>query len=312
MPFFQPENRVVRDFIYDHPNIAGAICYHNTGGMLLHGPGNIYDTLTYGPRDLKLYRKIGQMGEKLLPGYRVLLTYKELYSTHGAESDWLHGARGILCWTGELFTPYLMFHEKTQDFFGRQEQTLEFDRYLLFEEAWRPWKEVTHPQYGAVLVGGMSKYFSRATPGFLLTEEHHRNMAFALYHAHELPRLAIDSIGIKPRGDNLYELTLTVRNDGLTPTHLEHDLNHHIEAPDYFTIQGRNATDVVAGMRVIDPLQNLTDWPQDNRYARLAVPNIAGRSKVSVRWWLRPGTYELEIRSQKGGTLRQRVRVPSS
>jgi hypothetical protein len=157
-----------------------------------------------------------------------------------------------------------------------------------------------------------SKYFSRATPGFLLTEEHHRNMAFALYHAHELPRLAIDSIGIKPRGDNLYELTLTVRNDGLTPTHLEHDLNHHIEAPDYFTIHGRNATDVVAGMRVIDPLQNLTDWPQDNRYARLAVPNIAGRSKVSVRWWLRPGTYELEIRSQKGGTLRQRVRVPGS
>lgn len=311
LPFYQPENRVIRDFIISHPNIAGAITYHNTGGMLLHGPGNVKDTAAYPHDDIALYRQIGQVGEKLLPGYKVMTTYKELYSTHGGESDWMHGARGICAWTGELFTPYLMFHQKAEGYIAHQDQTLEFDRLLLFEEAWRPWKEVEHPQYGRILVGGLSKFFSRATPGFLMPEDLHRNMAFALYHAHEMPRLAIDSIEIKAMESGLYEMTLTVRNDGLTPTHLEHDVSNQIEAPDYFIIRPKKADDVVAGMTVVDQANDKTDWPEDGRYARLAVSNIPGRGRVTVRWWLRPGSYELEVVSRKGGALRRTLRVPN-
>ncbi len=38
-PFYWPESQHTRDFFYAHPNIAGVQAFHNTGGMLLRGPG---------------------------------------------------------------------------------------------------------------------------------------------------------------------------------------------------------------------------------------------------------------------------------
>ena len=38
-PASLPETRAVIQFVLDHPNIAGAQSYHNSGGMILRGPG---------------------------------------------------------------------------------------------------------------------------------------------------------------------------------------------------------------------------------------------------------------------------------
>ena len=38
-PFSQPETRAVAEFVLAHPNIAAAQSYHNSGGMILRGPG---------------------------------------------------------------------------------------------------------------------------------------------------------------------------------------------------------------------------------------------------------------------------------
>ncbi|MFN2396977.1 MAG: M14 family zinc carboxypeptidase [Bacteroidales bacterium] len=49
-PFSLPETRAVRDFALNHPNIAGVITHHNTGGMLLRGPGSADDAKYYHSR----------------------------------------------------------------------------------------------------------------------------------------------------------------------------------------------------------------------------------------------------------------------
>ncbi len=106
-PFSIKENRMVADFIMKHPQIAGAQSYHNTGGMILRGPGGKKDH--YSRRDLRVYDKIGKRGELLLPGYRYINIAKDLYEVYGGSVDWLFQMRGIYSFTNELHTPFNYF-----------------------------------------------------------------------------------------------------------------------------------------------------------------------------------------------------------
>ena len=103
-PFSVPENRNVADFILSHPNIAGAQSYHNSGGMILRGPGAQEDISTYNRTDIRIYDAIARKGEKMMPGYNYLVLYKDLYSVFGGELDWMYGSRGIYTFSNEIFT----------------------------------------------------------------------------------------------------------------------------------------------------------------------------------------------------------------
>ena len=54
-PFSAPETRAVADFVLKHPNIAGAQSFHNSGGMILRGPGAEEDLSTYNRADIAIY-----------------------------------------------------------------------------------------------------------------------------------------------------------------------------------------------------------------------------------------------------------------
>ncbi|HYE54583.1 MAG TPA: M14 family metallopeptidase, partial [Chitinophagaceae bacterium] len=205
-PFSLPENRHVMNFVMKHPNIAAAQSYHNAGGMILRGPGGQEDVGTYNAQDLQVYDAIAKKGEDLMPGYRYLVVYKDLYSAYGGELDWFYGGRGIYTYSNELWTPYLMFNkDATRD--PQDNASYQFDRFLLFKDAFIDWHEYDHPQYGKIEIGGFKKNFGRAHPGFLLESDAHRNMAFTIYHCYHTPKLQIDTIMEKDLGDGLKEVT---------------------------------------------------------------------------------------------------------
>ena len=58
---------------------------------------------------------------------------------------------------------------------------------MLFGQTHSDWTEVDHPEFGKVLVGGGTKYSRRTPPPFMLEEEAHRNFAFTMFHASEMP-----------------------------------------------------------------------------------------------------------------------------
>ncbi|MEL7123883.1 MAG: M14 family metallopeptidase [Bacteroidota bacterium] len=156
-PFSVPENRAVQEFVMAHPNIAGAQSYHNTGGMLLRGPGTEMDRGSYTREDIRVYDALGEMGAKLIPGYRYLIVYKDLYSAYGGELDWLHGGRGIFTFTNELYTSYLMFNKSRPD---ADERAL-FSERLLFQDDFIEWTPFNHPTYGEIEIGGTRKNSGR-------------------------------------------------------------------------------------------------------------------------------------------------------
>lgn len=298
-PFSLPENRNVRDFVMAHPNIAGSQSFHNNGGMILRGPGAEEDVSTYNAADVRIYDAIGKKGELLIPGYRYLTVYKDLYSVFGGELDWFYGGRGVYTFTNELFTSYLYFNKETSRGEG-QDQLYEFNNDLLFGDAIVAWKEFDHPQYGKIEVGGFKKNFTRADPGFILESDAHRNMAFCIYHAYHMPKLSVESISEKSLGGGLTEVTAVIKNERLMPTHSSQDLKYSIERPDYISIEG---VKVIAGVVVEDVDLNITK-EQKNNPTTLEVKNIAGLSTVTVRWIVSGGkNYTIKVDSKKGGVV---------
>ncbi len=298
------EDRMVADFIRLHPNIAGAQSYHNAGGMVLRGPGAKDDR--YDPSDIAVYDEMGKVAERMLPKYRYINVAEDLYEVYGGEIDWLHQTQGVFTFTNELFTGWNFFRkdgeadEAEGGFFGSPSAQYEFDSKLLLGAGIVDWQEVDHPQYGKIEVGGLTKNWIRQPPSFLLEEECHRNMAFSLYHADQMPKVRIQDLHITAKGTDLYEVDAIVENLRLIPTHSVADISHRITSPDLVSIAG-DGLKVVAGWKSTEPFfEEAQEQPHDPATIRLR--NIDGRSVVYVRWLVSgKGAFTVSLDSVKGG-----------
>lgn len=313
-PLSIPENRMVADFILDHSNIAGAQTLHNFSGLILRGPGR--KESPYEPEDAAVFDALGRKGLTMLPEYVYKTAATDLYPIYGCEMDWFYAMRGVFTFCNELFTRKEYFRDpmpaQRPD---RGEQEALFNEYLLFGAGIVPWKEVDHPQYGRVEVGGWTKNWRRQPPSFLLEETCHRNMAFLLYHADQMPRVKIDSVDVRRLGAGLVQVTAMVLNTRMTPTRSAQDVKHAITPPDVVSIEsghtkGRRDLKVIAGLVSDDPsFRNAAS--QKHGPAQMRVERIAGMGSVYVRWLVEgDGPYTVHVRSHKGGSDEQRVAGP--
>ena len=53
--------------------------------------------------DLKVYDLIGKEGEKLLPGYRYFISWKDLYTVYGSTTEHFYSIHGAIAFTNELY-----------------------------------------------------------------------------------------------------------------------------------------------------------------------------------------------------------------
>jgi Zinc carboxypeptidase len=297
-PFSILENRMVADFVAARPQIAAAQSYHNAGGMILRGPGTLEGH--YEPEDIAIYDRLGKMGEKILPGYRYLHSAKGLYEIHGDEIDWLHQMRGAFGITNELFSPFNYFRTGGHaEYFGSDELQRTFNKYLLLEEGIIGWKEVAHPQYGKVEIGGLKKNWIRQPPSFLLEEELHRNMCFTFYCADEMPLVRVQAVEMKPLAGELRQITAIIENQKFAPTHSVHDVKTKITPPDLVTLAGDGK--IIAGLISDDQFFDEAK-EQKRRPQSLELPTLAGNKVLYVRWLVQgPGPWTVEVKSVKGG-----------
>ncbi len=304
-PFSIPENREVADFVMAHANICGAQSYHNAGGMILRGPGTEADK-TYSPDDQRVYDNIGKRGEQMLPGYSYYVLWKDLYSVYGGELDWFYGARGIFTFSNELWTSFDYFRNKDENagWFGRQEETYQFDELLLFGEGIVSWTKIDHPQFGEIEIGGVKKSWTRTAPSFLLEDMCHRNMAFTLFHAYHLPHIEIESVKVTSLNNGLSQVDVTLVNNRMIPSRSDHEINNKFTRPDWLMLED---ADVVAGFIVIDPLMNQT-IEQKYKPERLQINSVPPMGTVQARWIVAgKARGEILYDSIKAGTTSQKL-----
>jgi len=303
-PFSLPETRALSEFVDARRNIAAFQTYHNAGGMILRAPGREGGVMR--GSDERVHQLISQRGEKMLPFYRSMVVWKDLYTVWGGEFDWSYGALGIVSLSNELWSMRNLDRGVGSP---SSEDSAAFLKYVLLGDGIVKWHSYTHPTFGPIEIGGTKKQWGRTPPSFLLEEECHRNMAFTLYHADQMPLLRISEVVMEKIDDGLFKVLVTIENSRLIPTHTEQDVINRINAPDLVTLQGDKVKVISAG-RMTDQYFKRVE-AVERRPERVEVRNISGMGTARVQFVVSgSGRFTVTADSAKGGLLEASQTLP--
>jgi hypothetical protein len=315
-PFQLPESRAVNDFLLAHPNIAGVQSYHNNGGMILRGPG-AESQGEYPREDVRVYDELGRNGERILPFYRYIVIWSGLYTVHGGFTDWTSEGLGILSFSNELWNGGQYF--TSPELKEQQKNPLSpiaprvsgyfFDDYLEFGDEYLEWKEFDHPQFGKVEIGGWRKTQGRLPPRFMNEELCHRNMAFTLYHADQMPQMKMGASTVETLGDRMFRVRLEIVNSKLIPTILAKAAANQVVRPDILSVSGKSVEVVSAGWVKDRFKPEATQLIDQSDLTRILVRNgHPGRTTRVIEYIVRgSGDMEVAYDSVKGGKARKLV-----
>ncbi|MFW6140683.1 MAG: M14 family zinc carboxypeptidase, partial [Acidobacteriota bacterium] len=317
-PFYWKESKLTRDFLYDHPNIAGVQAFHNSGVMILRVPGaQLHGEV---PRsDKAVYDEIGEKGEKIIEGYDYYVIWKDLYTVWGGFIDFTYDMLRIHSFSNEIWT-------SRADLDGDREITEEeeefFDRYIDMGNKEIAMHEIDHPQLGKVIIDlDRTKLSGRVPPSWLLEELCHRNMAFCLLHAYEMPLPKIKKVSAEKVSSDLYKVKVSISNGRLMPTLSAQAIESQVQRPDVLSVQGD--VDVLAagqsqgtglpagiprrylryfrGMGAADSDVNLIEQKDPTRLKLFN--GIPGRTEVEYQFLIKgKGKVTVELDCLKGGT----------
>ena len=253
-PFQLPEAKAINDFLMSRPNIAGVQSYHNNGGMILRGPGAEWQG-EYPRADVAVYDELGRQGERMLPYYRYLVIWSGLYTVHGGFIDWTNDGLGMLSFSNELWNGNQYYNspdlQTQQDDpaspISGQAGRYYFNDYLEFGDQFVEWTPYDHPQFGQVEMGGWKKTEGRVPPRFMNEELAHRNMAFSLYQADEMPQMKAGAATAEALGGGVHRVRVELTNAKLVPTILAKAAENNVNRPDLLTVGGRGIEVLSAG-----------------------------------------------------------------
>jgi hypothetical protein len=281
--------------------------------MILHGPGSEYykGEGEYSRQDNRVYDYLGNRGELMLPYYRYMTVWKDLYTVYGGTLDWAHDALGMIAFTNELWSSDQFYNEAWTDSAAvpdEMQQLFYSDR--LGMGAWyKDWTPFDHPELGPVEIGGWSKWYGRTTPPFMLQELVHRNTMFALFHADEMPLLEWGDVTVERIAGSTYRVKAEIRNTRAIPTRIEAAELYSSGEPDRFSISGSNVR-VQAGGFTTGELSDQIRLQDNDPNSIVVNGGVQGRTSLSVTWIITgSGTANIEYRSQKGGVHSRQVQL---
>jgi hypothetical protein len=316
-PFRLPESRATQEWFAAHPNIAGLQTYHNAAGMILRPPGSAWEG-DYDPSDIRVYDEIGENGERILPWFNYHITWQGLYTIHGGSTDWANDGHGIVAFLNELWnggqyfqSPLLTEQQQNpRSPIGRGLSRLFFDDHLEFGENFIEWAPFEHPEFGEVEMGGWTKFGNRINPRFMSMEVFHRNMAFTLYHADQLPMMKMGDSTVESLGSGLFRVRVDIENERLVPTIMDRARTTKAVRPDLLKAEGD--VEILAAGWVVDRHRpgktHMIDQRNLNRI--LIRSGHPGRTVRTVEYLVRgSGTLDVTYSSVKGGTVSTSVGV---
>jgi len=253
-PMSSKPTEAVANFITSKPNIVFNFAFHNMGGMFLRGPGSKLAG-RYPHADLNVYDFLGGEAEKIVPGYRYLISSEDLYTTHGDFDEWMYSNLGILGFVGELFMSsqeqYRPRDQKPDEdespWRGADpEEKQKFSDILSQGEMFKDWTEFDHPQFGKIEIGGWRTFTTRIPATFLMPEMVHRNAAAVIFTATHAPEVALEVIDVEPIGNGLKRVRVRASNMHAIPTITARALQKKMFRKDILRLEGRGI-EVISG-----------------------------------------------------------------
>ncbi|MDX1389396.1 MAG: hypothetical protein R3344_09415, partial [Acidobacteriota bacterium] len=265
---------------------------------------------TYPNADIRVYDEIGEWGERMLPYYDYLVVWRGLYTVHGGSIDWTNDGLGIISFSNELWNGGQYFNSPLLQEQGRdpdspisgQRSRYFFDDFLEFGDQYVEWAPFDHPVYGEVEMGGFKKLSGRVNPRFMSMELFHRNMAFTLYHADQMPMTAVGETSVEAIGGGVYRVRVDFVNDRAIPTITVKGQQNRVVRPDLITVEG---AEVISAGWVTDRFRpGPTERIDQQQLERILVRSgLGGHETRTIEYLLRgSGSVTIRYEALKGGT----------
>jgi hypothetical protein len=312
-PLSEPETRAVFTFLMTHPNVAAAQTLDTAVPMLLRGPSTAREEEVMFPEDREIFQRFDKKGQEIT-GYPWAGDVYHTYATRGGGNpltgepprdsplfghspDFGYSYFGVPwygdeIWNGGRFVDY--------DKSGRVDEieTLRwYDENRQGKGDFMAWTPFRHPTLGDVEIGGFNpKFYSQNPPPDLLETWARNEALFNLYMAQQLPQVKIAGVTTMPaKGvpvtEAVFDVTVTVTNEGLMPTALTIAKRVKMVRPDTCTIR-------------LGQGQELVRAPQGKPQQRPAIEidSLKAGETKTVTWQVKgTGKATVGISSTRGG-----------
>ena len=308
----------IADFIMEKPNIIIGYAFHNSGGMFLRGPG----TKSLGklhPKDIEVMDWLGKNNEKIVPGYRYLVSWKDLYSTYGDFGDFLDNVVGAYTYIGELFMsssetyrdPEQKVEEEDDMFRGssneRNREKLKYNDHVAMGELYKEWKEYDHPVYGKIEIGGWVKMSSRLSHPFMLQDLVHRNASAVIFSAEQTPEVEMEVFEKKQIDKNLTRVRIRLANDKAMPSMSYHSVRKKAYPKDILKLSGEGIK-VISGGQLTDNYRDKVNYKEYKPEVQFC--QVPGFGKVEYQFLVSgKGNLVIEYESRKAGKIKKQVKL---
>jgi len=294
--------KAVSDFIVTKPNICFNFAFHNSGGLIVRGPGSKLSGV-YPRSDVAVYDFLGQEGERIIPNYRYVEGGKEMYTTYGDFDEWMFSNLGIYGFVGELFMSSQEQYRRPDDaarageresvYYGGTptEEKHKFDDFVSQGTMFRDWKAFEHPQLGAVEIGGWRRFTTRIPPVFMLQEMVHRNASLVIFTARHAPEVALELLEKKELAPGLHCIRLRAANANAIPTLSARAVKRDLVREDIVRIDG-DSLEVVSGGIVEDVHMDRVRYVEHRPW--MIFTSIPGFGRRDIQWVVR-GSGEARI-----------------
>jgi hypothetical protein len=324
-PFSGVGLKALGEWVVQRTNICMVWSFHNTGGMNLRGPAR-KGLGEYPQQDVAVYDYLGVQSERILPGYRYLVSWKDLYTTYGDSCEFLTQMMGAYGYVGEVFqveTETFRAQKESQP--GRQPEgqedieammmgrsteleRLRFSDNLTHGYLHKPWAPYKHPTYGDVEIGGWVKMSSRIGAPFMLIDLVHRNSMAVLFTAKHTPEISLDVTEVKEVGKGLYRVRTRLANSKAIPSMSYLAQKVKLYPKDMLKVEGGSRAKVVAGGLLTDAFRDSVTYKKHRPELQFVV--VPGFGKVEHQF-LVEGKGEVTIRyeSRHAGKLSQTIQL---
>jgi hypothetical protein len=323
-PFQASGTRAIARWLVARPNIIMVFAFHNNGGMYLRGPSAKAGEPMH-PKDVAVYDVLGQNAEKIVPGYRYLISWKDLYTTYGDFTDFTDNVLAAYGFVGELFVTGSETYRKPgqggaaaegqgdegTDIMGgnlaQDRERLLFNDNVVQGDLYKAWKPFTHPQYGEIEIGGWVKMSSRLPHPFMLPDLVHRNASAVIFAASETPDVSLEILGAERIGTGLSRVRVRLANKGVMPTLSFAAVQKKTHPLDTLKVSGAGLT-VVSGGVLTDIYRDLVAYKANRPEVQLL--QVPGSSKVDYQFLVSgTGTLTVTYHSTKAGTRTATVEI---
>jgi hypothetical protein len=137
----------------------------------------------------------------------------------------------------------------------------------------------------------------------------HRNMAFTLYQADEMPKVTFGPSKVEKLGDGIFKVWLDVSNPKVTPTVLAKAAMNGVVPPDLLTVEGK-AVEILSASWVTDKWRPAIAQAIDQKdLKRIMLRNgLTGKATKTIQYLVKgTGAMTVKYASVKGGTVEKTI-----